>query len=198
MSLKPNQYTVLAFDPGGTTGWAHLQINAKAFSRPEAKVLRWLELWDCGELSGPEHDQMTQAASKLWNVHGPLPYNCIVDVISEDFELTQLIGSSENLLSPVRFNAVLKWQCLNQGLPFTLQRRSARTATTKERLRLFGFEGTFRKDEFSAMQHAIAWLRKIKEQSKAKPWKLADNQAHNTHWDCACAKGKRCNLIHPQ
>ena len=200
MALAPNQYHILAFDPGGRTGWAHLQINAKAFSRPEAKVLRWLEFWDCGELSGPEHDQLTQASAMLWNIHGPLPFNCRVDVISEDFELRQLVGSTENLLSPVRINAVLHWMCRQQDLTFSTPKRVERVSVTKERLNLYGFTGSFRKDEFAAIQHAVAWMRKVKQQSKAKPWKLVDGVAHNAHWDCKCACGPSyaCDMTHPK
>lgn len=197
MALKPNEYHIVAFDPGGTIGWAHLVINFRAFSRPEHKVLRYLESWDCGEFNGTEYEQLEEAGRLIYRAHfKPRPYGTRTDVISEDFELTQMIGGKE-LLSPVRINAVLDWQCRRQGLQLWLQARQLRLGITKERLREFGFTGRYRKDEFSAMQHAVTWLRRVKQESIARPWKLSDNLSSNAFWDCACSDKRRpCDLVH--
>ena len=125
------------------------------------------------------------------------------DVVSEDFELVQTIGG-KNLLSPVRINAVLDWICQTKfGLKLQTQRRTMRTSVTPDRLREFGFDGRWTKtgngkDKFAAMQHAIVWLRRQKELSRSRPWKITANGRFNDHWDCACAKGSRCNLDHPK
>lgn len=127
------------------------------------------------------------------------------DIVSEDFELTQLIGGA-NLLSPVRINAVLEYECQRWGLQLNKQRRSLRTSVTPERLEMYGFKPPGRrwsktskgKDAFAAMQHAVVWLRRLKEQTRGRPWKLADGSTHNAFWDCACDDGLPCDLRHPR
>src|SRR3989304_2746597 len=201
MSPQPNEDHLVAFDPGGTIGWSHFVVDCHAFSRPENKVMRYLKEWDCGEFSGPEHEQVTQCVALITSAHfGEMPFNSTTDIIAEDFELTQLIGG-KNLLSPVRINAVLDWECRKQGLELQLQARQLRTSITKQRLQLFGFTGTFRQDEFSAMQHGVTWLRRIKQKSIDQPWKLSDEISHNAYWDCACSEGGSdwpCDLNHPR
>lgn len=198
MAATPNEYHLVAFDPGGTIGWAHFIVSVKAFSRPEHKVLRYIKSWNCGEFTGQETEQLQAASALIYRAHfDPPPFNTITHVVSEDFELTQLIGG-RNLLSPVRINAVLDWECRKHGLELNLQARQMRTAVTKERLKLFGFQGSFRKDEFSAMQHAVTWIRRVKQKSRERPWKLSDRVSANAYWDCACRRRKQCDLMHPQ
>lgn len=173
-SARFNDYHLVVFDPGGTTGWAHFVVDAMAFSAPNEKVMRWLYAWNCGEFTGTEHDQLAQAVRLIRDATDfNFPYRNITHAVAEDFELTQLIGG-KNLLSPVRINAVLAWECAALGIELQMQKRAMRTSITKERLALFGFDGKFRKDEFSAMQHGVTWLRRIKQQANAKPWKLSD------------------------
>lgn len=219
MSRSPNEYNLVTFDPGGTIGWSHFVLSCRAFSRPEHKVLRFVESWDCGEFSGSEHEQLEEAKRLIHRARfGEMPYVASTDVVttgysrtdivSEDFELTQTIGG-KNLLGPVRINAVLDWECNQLGMKLTLQRRSMRTNVTPERLKLFGYSSPFRKtgewsssgrgkDAFAAMQHAIVWLRRVKDESKSKPWKLSNKQHANAYWDCACERGRRCDLTHPR
>lgn len=219
MAKVPNEYHLVTFDPGGTIGWSHFVIDCRAFSRPENKVLRYLKKWECGEFSGAEHQQVAEASHLIWRARfGDMPYNSKVDVVggafsktdilAEDFELTQLIGG-RNLLSPVRINAMLGWECYRWGLKLELQRRSMRTGVTPERLRLAKFDSPFRrngewsktgsgKDAFAAMQHAVVWLRRVKDRSRSNPWKLADGQTDNAYWDCNCefTAGGECDLVH--
>lgn len=220
MSADPNEYHLVTFDAGaGATGWAHLTLSVKAFTRPERKVLGQVLDWDCGEFTGPENEQVAEASRLIWRAKfGEMPYNSTThvvaaalskaDFVAEDFELTQLIGG-KNLLSPVRINSKLDWECYRWGLVLQYQRRTMRTNVTPERLRLFGFDSPMNrggrwtktgkgKDAFAAMQHAIVWLRRTKEQSKSRPWKLSDGQTANAYWDCACERGRRCNLAHPR
>lgn len=212
MASKVNEFHLFAIDPGGVTGWAWFQVNYRAFSRPENKILANVEDWDCGELAGSEHQQLQTLSEMFRERHfSPPPFNSRVDVVSEDFDLVQTIGG-KNLLSPVRINAVLSWICAQQGVGFSLQRRTMRTSVTPTRLELFGFQGPWRtqgkgKDMFAAMQHGIVWLRRLKEESKRHPWKLSDNISHNALWDCRCnamrkgvrvRTGKQCDLVHPK
>jgi hypothetical protein len=206
VSLHPNEYHLVVFDPGGTIGWAHFVIDCKAFSRPEHKVLRWLKSWDCGEFSGTEDEQLRAAVALIHQAKfEPMPFNTRTDGLSEDFDLVQTIGGKE-LLSPVRINAVLDWECRKRGIQLELHNRNQRTQITAERLHLFGFDPPGRKrwspngkgkDAFAAMQHGVVKLRRVKEQSRSRPWKLSDRTSSNALWDCACERGKRCDLTHP-
>jgi hypothetical protein len=179
--------------------------------------MRYLKSWECGEFIGSEHEQLTQAQLLMRRAKfGDMPYTSKADVVStgyartdivsEDFELTQTVGG-DNLLSPVRINAVLAWEAQKLAMQLHLQRRSMRTNVTPERLRLAGFNSPFRrtgewsksgrgKDAFAAMQHAIVWSKRVKTESMRKPWKLSDGQTHNAYWDCACEEGKRCDITH--
>jgi len=216
MARELNEYHLVTFDPGGTIGWAHIVIDCRAYSRPEHKVLRWIKKWECGEFEGTEFQQCQLASRLIWRAKfGTMPYNTTTDVvagaiaradiIAEDFELTQLIGG-KNLLSPVRINAVLEYECNRWGMELNLQRRTLRTSVTPERLEMYGFKPPGRrwtktskgKDAFAAMQHAVVWLRRIKEASRGRPWKLSDGSTHNAFWDCACDDGLRCDLRHPR
>jgi hypothetical protein len=198
LPMADNQFNLVAFDPGGTIGWAHFIVDFRAFSRPEAKVLRWVQSWDCGEFTGQEGDQLQAALALVDRARYTGQLINHTEVLSEDFELTQLIGG-DNLLSPVRINAVLDWEIRKRyGLTLIRQRRQMRKGITRERLKLFGFKGRFRKDEFAAMQHAVTRLRLIKAESRRRPWKLEDNISTNAAWDCACEEGKPCNLRHPK
>lgn len=219
MSRNPNEYNLVVFDPGGTIGWAHFVLDCRAFSRPEHKVMRFLKRWESGEFEGTEYAQCQSASRLIWRAKfGDMPYNTTTDVVSsgltrddfvsEDFELTQLIGG-KNLLSPVRINAVLAFECMRWGLTLNLQKRTLRTSVTPERLNLLGFQNpksrrgiwtksSKGKDMFAAMQHGVVWLRRQKEISRGRPWKLAEGGTTNAYYDCNCADGLKCDMRHPK
>lgn len=200
-----NQFHLVTFDTGGVTGWAASVVDIHAFSRPEHRIRPNMLRWDCGEFTGPEEEQLDRINGLIHRAHFTNGLNYRTDIVSEDFELKQTIGG-ENLLSPVRMNAVIAWICYKQGLKLHLQKRQMRVNITPERLRLFGFEGRWTKtgkgkDAFAAMQHHIVWLRRLKQKSLEVPWKLSDGIVHNARWDCSCARirnGKiKHDLIHP-
>jgi hypothetical protein len=211
VAREVNEYHLITFDPGAiATGWAHFVVDYRGFSRPENKVLAHLKSWDCGQFTGPETEQYTAASSLVWRAKfGEGPFNTRTDVVGEDFDLVQTIGGKQ-LLAPVRFNAVLDWECGKLGCKYHLQNRNMRTSVTPERLNAWGFTGRWSKtakkgkDAFSAMQHGIVWLRRLKEKSRSFPWKLSDTVGNNAYWDCACTyeqplKGgyMGCDLEHP-
>lgn len=203
--MPTNEYHLAVYDPGGTIGWAAASISLKAFSRPEHRIRPNILRWDCGEFTGTEEEQLERAVALARRAHfSGDGFNHRTDIVSEDFELTQLIGGN-NLLSPVRINAVLDWEVRKHGLKLNLQKRQMRTGITPERLRLFGFPGKWTKtgegkDKFAAMQHFVTWLRRKKQESLRVPWKLDDGIVHNAHWDCACSLGRKykCDLRHPR
>lgn len=204
VAREVNEYHLVTFDPGAVaTGWAHFVVDFRAFSRPENKVLAHLKSWNCGQYTGPETEHYTAAVSLVWRAKfGAGQFNTRTDVVGEDFDLVQTIGGSQ-LLAPVRFNTVLDWECGKLGCKYQLQRRTMRTSVTPERLNAFGFEGRWSttskkgKDAFSAMQHGVVWLRRLKEKSRTFPWKLSDTVGTNAYWDCDCQHNLVCDLTHP-
>lgn len=177
---NPNEFILLSFDTGGAaTGWAMFHVGVQGFATSKAKILRHLSYWNCGELSGTETeildaavwliDQCVLRARRNNRTQYPTPG---LHVLTEDFDLTQTIGDKENLLSPVRQNAVLAWECHKRGIQLKYQARNLRMSVTRERLELMDFEGPFKKDEFAAMQHGVVHLRKLKRQSISNPWKV--------------------------
>lgn len=197
-----NEFHVTWFDCGGTTGFGHICIDRRAFSRPEHRWEDYLLWWDCGEFTGPERDILKSALA--W-VDGILKETSFLsyDIGGEDFDLIQTIGDKQNVLSPVRQNAVLDWECKKRGIEYKYQARQIRTNMTGKRLNMFGFEGRWTtsgkgKDAFAAMQHAVVYIRRLKEKSRDHPWKLNTQDIHNAYWDCACHRRRKCDLAHPK
>jgi hypothetical protein len=172
MAKRKNEYHIVTFDPGGVIGWAHLVIHYNAFITPQAKVLANLIRWDTGEFYDTEHANIQQCISLVRAArYGEMPFHSKTHVVTEDFELTQIIGG-HNLLSPVRINAILEWEVAKiGGVHFAYQKRQMRTNITRERLKMTGLKPKG-KDSFAALQHAIVWARLIKAQANERPWKL--------------------------
>jgi len=200
MNKDGGHHVFIWFDPGrAATGWAFMVVKRMAFSRPENMVLSNLDYWESGEYKGHEHEHCQNAS---WLVKKAVEDWGFLAVTAgtEDFDLVQTIGAKEDLLSPVRINAVLDWEIRKTGLKLKYQDRSLRTNQTKARLKLFGFNKRFGKDELSAMQHLVYYVRKVKEESKSRPWKLNEGDQINSYWDCACSDNinYQCDLRHPQ
>lgn len=201
-TTNSNEFHVTWFDGGGSTGFGHACLDRKAFSRPDHHWEDYVNWWDCGEFTGPETGRMTEAVRWVSSILDEVSY-LSYHVGGEDFDLVQTIGRDEDLLSPVRFNAVLDWECQKRGLKYRYQKRSIRTSVTPARLNNFGFEGRWvktgkGKDAFAAMQHLVVYIRRLKKESIGHPWKLNDGDIHGAYWDCRCSRGRKCDLIHPR
>lgn len=201
-----NRNHFLYFDPGAAaTGWAYACVDRRAFSRPENKVLRHIVGWRSGEFTGTQTAHLTAAVNMIQRMVDKTSF-ILVEIGTEDFDLVQTVGGKEALLSPVRINAILDWECYKRGLKLRYQNRSLRINQTKDRLKLFGFDKRFKKDELAAMQHLVYRLRKIKDASKSQPWKLNSGDVLNDHYDCRCqtewsqmrARRPKCDLVHPR
>lgn len=197
-----NNFHITWFDGGGTTGWGHVCIDRTAFSRPEHHWEDYILWWDCGEFTGPELGIISGALQFIDSILVETSY-LSYHIGGEDFDLVQTVGRDEDLLSPVRINAILNWECHKRGLKYQLQKRSIRISVTPDRLNKFGFEGRWvksgkGKDAFAAMQHLIVYIRRLKKMSIGHPWKLNENDIHGAYWDCRCKRGRKCDLIHPK
>lgn len=175
-----NLHNVLTFDGGGTVGVGWIAVQKAAFQSREAMILPNVVEWDTWELEGTRHDQIRQAVEITRRILYSEEPRTFLDVVAEDFEFMQTLGGND-LLLPVEFNAVLAWELeRNFNLRLAKQKRSLRTNITADRLLRMGFDPKLSrrwskegkgKDSFAAMQHAVAWLRRQKEQSKRRPWK---------------------------
>lgn len=170
MGASRNEFNIVAFDPGGTIGWTRLLVDRNLFCDPNNP--NWLGAilkWKTGELQGTEHEQIAKCLRLIHVARfEPMPFVSDCSFVSEDFELTQIMGGKE-LVSPVRINAVLEWELAKQGLKLNYQSRSMRTNTTSVRLRRWGFK-TKGKDSFASFQHAIVHLRRLKKEADKRPW----------------------------
>lgn len=172
-------HNVITFDGGGTVGWAWLAVRKRAFMNRDAMILPNLVDWDTGEFEGSRHDQIRASVELVRKVrYSEQPFS-FLDAVAEDFELVQTLGGND-LLLPVEFNAVLDWELeRNFNIRLQKQKRSLRTSVTEDRLLRMGFASKVSKrwtksgpgkDSFAAMQHAIVWLRRTKDQSRKRPW----------------------------
>lgn len=176
MAKSRNEIHFLWFDPGQTaTGWSYFSIHRRAFTTPEAKLLANVLFWRTGEFRGTEHEQLERAKQLMyWVRFNPMPFVCPSYIGTERFDLVQTIGGNE-LLSPVRINAVLDWECKRTtGLTLEYQARSIRTNVTRERLTDWGFP-IRGKDAFAAAQHAIVRMRRLKAETNKRPLELLED-----------------------
>lgn len=172
MAIRKNEFHIVTFDPGGVIGWAHMVIHFRAFLTPRAKILANLISYETGEFNDTESANLAHCFELIRRArYGQMPFHSRTDVVSEDFELTQIIGGN-NLLSPVRINAVLEWECAKiGGVSFHLQKRQMRTGVTRERMKMAKLNYTG-KDSFAAGQHCVTYARRVKQEANRKPWKL--------------------------
>jgi hypothetical protein len=163
---------IIAFDPGGTTGWSVFSFWNNCMA-PGEKLLPWLHSWSCGEITGPEDHQVDQMIELVegWPMGA--------DVVVEDFILREFRRGRE-LLSPVRITAAFAYQLRWLGRPKRgrgreggatprrpiLQQPSlAMTCITDDRLRNIGLYPPTKGKPHArdAVRHALTWARRKKE-----------------------------------
>lgn len=154
---------VVAIDPGGTTGWSVMKVHPEALCRPRVSILRNIEHWSHGEVTGPEDRQTME----IMGIIEQWPGCCI---LIEDFILRKLLKSRE-LLSPVRLTAKLEYACFLSGITdrvFKQAGNHAMDTATNERLKRWGLYERAGGLEHArdADRHAITWLRECEK----TPW----------------------------
>ena len=180
---KQGYYQVIAFDGGGTTGWAHFIVDSRVFADPRKHVADFIWRWSTGEFEGTPHEIYTAAIDLVHRArYGKMPFLGHVAVVAEDFDLVQTVGG-EDLLTVPKFNAVLAYECDKQfGLEVDFQKRTLRLGVTPDRLNLMGLDSPWNnkgrwsksaipgKDSFAAMQHGITKLKRVKRRADERPW----------------------------
>lgn len=168
-SLK-KMATVVAIDPGGTTGWSVMQVHPDALAYPDVALLDSIEYWangqiDCGAQKGDRGTVSADAAkgratgavgvSVSGEAAGVAELTELVRsfpeaaVVIEDFILRQF-RQDRDLLSPVRVTAALSQQMwLDRRGFFTQQPSMAKGTITDERLKKWGMY-----NRAGGMQHA--------------------------------------------
>lgn len=167
--------SILALDPGGTTGWAIMCIDPAALADPAVKILDSIYHWSQGQIVGDDNEQTDQIADLFDAWHN-------VPVVLERFILRKFLKSSE-LLSPVRISARVEYLAARGGYgrrkryaprPYVYQNVDAALQTaTDARLKDWGlYLGDGEEHARDATRHAITLLRNSKEQriQKLKPY----------------------------
>ncbi|WNY15169.1 RuvC-like resolvase [Rhodococcus phage MacGully] len=183
------QLTVVAFDPGGTTGWSVMTIDYADLASPKAPVHEGLRYWfhgqvDCGSQSGNAGDSATAndydlgisetgeaaGAAICENIVGEVIYEAggPVAVVIEDFIIDpERMNRGRDFLLPVRIQARIE-QLLWESRSTTLhvqQPSFAKTTVKDDRLKLWGMwqDGHGARHARDADRHALTFLRTLRQ-----------------------------------
>lgn len=175
---------VVAFDPGGTTGWSIMRLDIEKMFDKTARAHECVTDWyhgeiDCGAMSG---NVMNSAIAQGYDLGQPesgehagvwlmdrlirsgrgVPGSAVV---LEDFIL-RTATKGRDALSPVRINAALSqiiWEAKQVPMPTLQQPSEAKTTVTDERLKLWGFWAPGSRHARDADRHALTFIRKTRE-----------------------------------
>lgn len=155
---------VIAFDPGGVTGWAAMKVHPLALTEPEQyRVLDNIEWMSMGQFVGGERDQVNQMLDMIREWPGAA-------VVIEDFILREL-RQDRNLLSPVRITAAFRYAAGPELRDFLQQPALAMSTMTDDRLKALGYyERTVGQQHArDALRHLFTFSMRVRED----PAKLA-------------------------
>ncbi len=152
----PDAYQVLAFDQGGTTGWALFQVHPDAMEGdPALKVFDNIEWWTAGEFTG---DLMAQADQMVELCHSWPGARLVM----ETFKLRQMHAE----LSPVELSFAVRRDLRPRY--FVMQQPAlAMSTVTDERQKDWGFWVPGKPHARDAIKHAITFLKAKKAQAVA-------------------------------
>lgn len=160
--------TVIALDPGGTTGWAVLCVEKDALSDPDLSILKSITHYAQGQVEGSENTQILACCELL----AAWPYAAVV---IEDFILRKFQQGRE-MLSPVRITAAIDylfWRGLDDidppgRLVFKQQPSLAMRTATDDRLKTWGLYRPGQEHARDATRHAITFLRRGSEKPRLR------------------------------
>lgn len=169
----PETATIIALDPGGTTGWSMMNFHPEALV-PEAKVgfLENMEEWkhgeiDCGSTRGNLGTSRRPGVSTSGENSGAHEIGRFLRawpgaaVVIEDFDL-RIFNRDRDLLSPIRITDKVTYELWFQGREPFFQAPSRKPEASDERLKHWGLyqreggQGHAR----DADRHAIIFARR--------------------------------------
>jgi hypothetical protein len=177
--------TVIALDPGGTTGWSLLSVHPQSLTEPDADFLENIfdhqhgEV-DCGSHRGNLGTSLHSGISTDGEFSGVYDLVKLIDswpmaaVVMEDFVLRQMRMDRE-LLSPVRITAAIGYAIWRKGRDYHVQGPAdAKRVCTDDRLKRWGMYDPYGglRHARDADRHAILFLRKAKAKAnfRANAW----------------------------
>jgi len=150
-------YTVLALDPGGTTGWCVIGIHPDAMTgdpdmHPFGEYGNVM-FWSAGEFTGVQDNQV-DAIVELVNSWPS------ARLVTEDFKLRQLNAE----LDPVEINAIIRYVCRPR---YWVKQNSnlAMSTVTDDRQKALGFWIPGKEHARDAAKHGITFIRRQKERA---------------------------------
>lgn len=156
---------VLAFDPGGTTGWAVLCIKPKDLISDKPITKRLLTHYAAGQIVGGEMTQVDQAVELIdvWPNAA---------VVSESFQqrIRNTGLETDPAYSPVRINATVKWWLATEDrYHFKQTAKMAKDAWTDERLEeskmiVPAVEGYSNRHARDGLRHGMLFLHRARAQ----------------------------------
>jgi hypothetical protein len=156
--------SIIALDPGGTTGWCVMTVHPEALVADDVRILDNIQHFSYGQFYGAEIDQELEILKLLEAWPGS-------PGVLERFVLRKFLKSAE-LLAPVRVNAVVEFIMATgyvgrfQPRPYVLQQPSdAKSTATDDRLKEWGlYRPDGQEHARDATRHAITLLRRAKGQ----------------------------------
>lgn len=174
-----NSATVIAIDPGGTTGWSLISVHPESLTAPDASILENIFMHqhgqvDCGSHRGNLGTSLHAGISTDGEFSGvyDLAKFCntwpCAAVVVEDFHLRQF-RKDRDLLSPVRVTAALEYCLWRKGRDAHFQTPAdAKRVCTDERLKrwkMYDPVGSMVHAR-DADRHALLFLRRCKAKAE--------------------------------
>lgn len=152
-----------AYDPGGTTGWAHVWLPTACLAPGGPSILQSIE-FEVGQLAGSDRRQGRGLATQLGDFVGP--------VVIEDFILRKF-SAGRDLLAPVRMIARIEqiiellleygYEPEDRGRVLRVYKQLpalAKSTCTDERMRRWGIWTPGKPHANDALRHAVTFLRR--------------------------------------
>jgi hypothetical protein len=158
---------VLAYDPGGTTGWAVMCVKPKLFVKDRPLNSSILSHFATGQIVGSENEQIDQLVElvDIWPKAA---------VVAESFvnRLKNTGLETDPAYSPVRINSVLKWWLATEDrFLYKQSPDQAKSKWTDDRLddaRMNPDGGHAMRHARDATRHAALFLSRARAQAKLR------------------------------
>lgn len=177
--------TVIALDPGGTSGWSLISVHPESLVAPDASVLDNISVHQHGQVDcGSHRGNLGTSNHSGISTHGEFSgvYDLVkfikgwpcAAVVIEDFVLRQM-RMDRDLLSPVRITAAIGYALWKDGRDYHVQAPGdAKRICSDDRLkdwRMYDPTGGLQHAR-DADRHALLFLRKAKQKAsfRAKAW----------------------------